>query len=138
MAPVTARSQFTEFMIIGIGTDIVSVQRIEKAVIRFGERFVRKVFTGEEASYCEGRKEQALHLAGRFAAKEAVLKAFGTGISNGIGFKDVEVIREEGKRPEIRLHGKGKEIAGSLGVSVIHLAISHDGGLALAFVVAEG
>lgn len=125
-------------MIIGIGTDIVSIRRIEKAVERFGERFLNKVFTEGETSYCNGKKEKAHYLAGRFAAKEAVLKALGTGISNGIWFKDVEVARVQGKRPEIILHGKGKDMAGSLGVKCIHISISHDGGMALAFAVVEG
>lgn len=125
-------------MIIGIGTDIVSVQRIEKAVERFGERFINRVFTEDETSCCDGKKEKAQYLAGRFAAKEAVLKALGTGISNGIWFKDVEVARVHGKRPEITLHGKGKEMAESLGVKNIHISISHDGGIATAFAVVEG
>lgn len=125
-------------MIIGIGTDIVSIQRIEKAVERFGERFINKVFTDEEAIVCKGKKDQASHLAARFAAKEAVLKALGTGISNGIGFRDVEVARAQGKRPEIILHGRGKEMAETLGVKDIHISISHDGGIAAAFAVVEG
>lgn len=125
-------------MIIGIGTDIVSIQRIERAVERFGERFINKVFTEGETSYCIGKKEKGPYLAGRFAAKEAVLKALGTGISNGIGLKDVEVARVQGKRPEITLHGKGKETADSLGVKSIHISISHDGGIATAFAVVEG
>lgn len=125
-------------MIIGIGTDITSIQRIEKAVERFGERFIKKVFTEDEASYCKGKKEQAAHLAARFAAKEAILKALGTGISKGIGFKDVEVAREQGRRPEVILNGKAKDVAESLGVKNIHLSISHDSGLAAAFAVIEG
>lgn len=125
-------------MIIGVGTDVVSIQRIEKAVQRFGERFINKVFTDKEAVVCKEGKDPAPHLAARFAAKEAVLKALGTGIINGIGFKDVEVSREHGKRPEIILHGKGKETAKTLGVKNIHLSLSHDAGLAVAFVVVEG
>lgn len=125
-------------MIIGVGTDVVSIQRIEKAVHRFGERFINKVFTDKEAVACKEKKDVAPYLAARFAAKEAVLKALGTGISNGIGFKDVEVFRGHGKRPEIILHGKGKEMAGTLGVKNIHLSISHDAGVAVAFVVVEG
>ena len=125
-------------MIIGIGTDIVNIQRIERAVERFGERFINKVFTDKEAIVCKGKKDPSQHLAARFAAKEAVLKSLGTGISNGIGFKDVEVSRMKGKRPEIILHGKGKEMAESLGVKDIHISISHDGGLAVAFAVIEG
>lgn len=124
-------------MIIGVGTDVVSIQRIEKAVQRFGERFINKVFTDKEVVACKGKKDAVPYLAARFAAKEAVLKALGTGISNGIGFKDVEVFREHGKRPEIILHGKGKERAGTLGVKNIHLSLSHDAGLAVAFVVVE-
>ncbi|MBM2837889.1 MAG: holo-acyl-carrier-protein synthase [Deltaproteobacteria bacterium] len=125
-------------MIIGIGTDIVSIQRIEKAVERFGERFINKVFTDEEANFCKSKKERAPYLAARFAAKEAVLKALGTGISNGIGFKDVEVARVQGKRPEIILHGIGKKVAESLGIKDIHISISHEADIALAFAVIEG
>lgn len=125
-------------MIIGIGTDIVSIPRIEKAVERFGERFINKVFTDKEAIVCRMKKDQASHLAARFAAKEAVLKALGTGISNGIGFKDVEVARVQGKRPEIILHGIGKKVAESLGVKDIHISISHEADIALAFAVIEG
>lgn len=125
-------------MIIGIGTDIVSIPRIEKAVERFGERFINKVFTDKEAIVCKVKKDQASHLAARFAAKEAVLKALGTGISNGIGFKDVEVARVQGKRPEIILHGIGKKVAESLGVKDIHISISHEADIALAFAVIEG
>ncbi len=125
-------------MIIGIGTDIVSISRIEKTVKRFGDRFINRVFTEVEINACKDKSDQSPHLAARFAAKEAVLKALGTGISQGIGFKDVEVTRESGKRPEIRLHQKAKEIAESLGYKSIHLSLSHDSGLALAFAVLEG
>lgn len=125
-------------MIIGIGTDIVSIQRIEKAVERFEEKFINKIFTDGEMFYCNGKKEKAPYLAARFAAKESVMKALGTGISKGIGFKDIEVARTQGKRPDIILHGKGKEMAESLGVKDIHLSISHDAGFAVAFVVIEG
>lgn len=125
-------------MIIGIGTDIVSIQRIEEAVERFGERFINRVFTGEEANVCKGKKEKGPYLAGRFAAKEAVLKAFGTGVSNGIGFKNIGILREPGKRPTVSLHGELKKMAESLGVKDIHISISHDGGIATAFAVVEG
>lgn len=125
-------------MIIGIGTDIVNISRIEKAVERYGDRFIKKVFSDDEASYCKGKKEQAVHLAARFAAKEAVVKALGTGISKGIGFKDIEVARKQGERPEVKLNGKAKYAAESLGVKNIHLSISHDSGLAAAFAVIEG
>ena len=125
-------------MIIGIGTDIVSISRIERVVERFGERFIKRVFTDDEYCDCKDKKEQASHLAARFAAKEAVLKALGTGISKGIGFADVEVTREKGERPKIRLYGKARETAGSLGCKNIHLTLSHEEGFALAFAVIEG
>jgi holo-[acyl-carrier protein] synthase len=121
-------------MIIGIGTDIVSIPRIERAIERFGERFLNKVFTQEEVATCK----EPPQLAARFAAKEAALKAIGTGISKGIAFKDIEVRRKSGERPEVRLHGKGKEVAESLGLKAVHLSLSHDGGFAVAFVVIEG
>lgn len=125
-------------MIIGIGTDIVSIQRVEQAIDRFGERFIKKVFTDGEAGACKNRKEQASFFASRFAAKEAVLKALGTGISRGIHFKDVEVCREIGKRPEVVLHKKAKDAAKSIGAGNIHLSLSHDAGFAVAFAVIEG
>lgn len=123
-------------MIIGIGTDIASISRIERAVERFGDRFVNRVFTEKEVSYCKDKKEQAAHLAARFAAKEAVLKAFGTGLSNGISFKDLEVVGNQG-RPGIRLYGKGAALAENIKAGKIHLSLSHDSGFALAFVVIE-
>lgn len=125
-------------MIIGIGVDIVNIQRIEKAVERHGEMFIEKVFTEEEASAFNGRNLISVHLAARFAAKEAALKALGTGMSNGIGFRDIEVIIEKGKSSEIKFHGKAKELAESLGVKKIHLTLSHEGGIAVAFTVFEG
>lgn len=125
-------------MIIGIGVDIVNIQRIEKAVERHGEMFIEKVFTEEEVSALKGEKLMSANLAARFAAKEAVLKALGTGMSNGIGFRDVEVTREKGESPEITLYGKAKELAESLGVKKVHLTLSHDGGIAVAFTVFEG
>lgn len=125
-------------MIIGIGTDIVDITRIEKACQKFGERFISKIFTDQEEKACKDKKEVAHHLAARFAAKEAVLKALGTGISKGIGLKDVEVTRTPGNRPEIILYGRGKEMAESLGVKNIHISISHDADRALAFAVLEG
>lgn len=125
-------------MIIGIGTDIVSIPRINKACQRFGEKFINKIFTDEEANICKCKKDAAPHLAARFAAKEAVLKALGTGVSKGIGFKDVEVARMQGSKPEIVLYGKGKEMAEFLGVKNIHISISHDADRALAFAVIEG
>lgn len=125
-------------MIIGIGADIVNIQRIEKAVERHGEMFIDKVFTEEEASAFKAEKLTSARVASSFAAKEAVLKALGTGMSNGIGFRDVEVKREKGESPEIKLYGKAKELAESLGVKKIHLTLSHDGGIAAAFTLFEG
>lgn len=125
-------------MIIGIGTDIVSISRIGRTLERFGERFIKRVFTEEEYYACKDKKEMDGNLAARFAAKEAVLKALGTGISGGIGFADVEVTREKGERPKILLHGKAKEAAESLGCKGVHLSLSHEGGFAVAFAVIEG
>ncbi|MEO0275496.1 MAG: holo-ACP synthase [candidate division WOR-3 bacterium] len=105
-----------------IGIDIVNIDRIKKLYEKYGERFLKKVFTDEEIKYSLERKNFINHLAGRFAAKEAFLKAIGTGLSKGISLKDVEVRREKGA-PYLNLYGKAKEM---LGNKKVEISITHD------------
>lgn len=125
-------------MIIGIGIDIVSVSRIKDAEKRWGRRFLDRVFTEREIKYAMLHKSPHSRLAARFAAKEAMTKAMGTGFTGGITWKDIEVLNKDSGRPEIILHGKVREIAESMEVKGIHLSISHDGDYAVAQVVLEG
>jgi holo-[acyl-carrier protein] synthase len=124
-------------MIVGTGVDIAEVARIRAAVDRFGERFLRRVFTPEEVRYCTSKANAAERLAARFAAKEAGMKAIGTGLRHGVTWQDVEVVRPPGQRPELRFHGKAGEIAGSLGCRRTHLSLSHTEAQAIAYVILE-
>lgn len=124
-------------MIIGTGVDLVDVERLRAAVTRT-ERFAKKVFTEGEMAYCRGKAREYEHLAGRFAAKEAMLKALGTGIERESSLRDVEVQCDPQGRPEVVLHGATRQRAQAMGVARIHLSISHAGQFAVAMVVAEG
>jgi len=126
-------------MIVGIGVDVVDVQRIARALSRpaTGERFRRRVFTCEEIAYCERRRTAAQSYAARFAAKEATMKALGRGFGGGIGWREIEIAREAGP-PRIRLYGKARELAARHGIRRLHLSLSHTEALALAWVIAEG
>jgi holo-[acyl-carrier protein] synthase len=111
--------------IVGMGIDIVDVDRIESALGRFGDRFLTRVFCDAEIFYCQSMKNPAVHLAARFAAKEAVSKAFGTGIGAEMGWKDIEVLRSAHGEPAIAMHGAGKATAAARGVSMIYVSLSH-------------
>lgn len=124
-------------MIAGIGVDIVEVRRVEDLLSRYRERFVRRVFTDAEAGYAQGSVREAERLAGRFAVKEAVLKAFGTGKSGGILWRDVETVRGPRGRPEVILYGNARNYMNKIKGERIHVSISHDGGKAMAFVIIE-
>ncbi len=124
-------------MIIGTGIDIVSVRRIKEAEIKWGERFLNRIFTEGELKYSLNHKSPHIHLAARFASKEAMMKALGTGHRDGVVWKDIEVINKESGKPEMILHGKTKDLAGSMGVRNIHVSIAHDEGYAVAQVVIE-
>jgi len=124
-------------MIAGIGVDIVEVERVRDLLTRYRERFLRRVFTEAEARYAGRSVREAERLAGRFAVKEAVLKAFGTGKSQGILWRDVETVRGEMGKPEIILYGKALNYMERLGGERIHVSITHDGGKAMAFVIIE-
>ena len=115
------------------GVDIIEIPRIQQVLDRYGQRFLDRVFTPGEIAYCRGR---APNLAGRFAAKEATMKALGTGV-RGVGWKDIEVIRAEGGAPSVKLHGRAKQRAERLRVGEISLSMSHSREYAVAFVVAQ-
>ena len=125
-------------MIIGVGTDIVEVSRMHDVVERHGDRFLERVFTDEELRYALDRRRHGEHLAVRFAAKEAVLKAIKTGVGPGTSLKDVEVLRGNKGEPEIKLHGRTAQVAAAKGVRKVHLSLSHTEGYGVAFVVCEG
>ena len=125
-------------MVIGIGTDLMEIARIERSVERFGDAFLRRVYTAGEIAYCQRKKNAAESLAARFAAKEAGAKALGTGISRGVGWKDFEVRRAPGGRPVLHLSGRAGEIARELGIERVSLSLSHSREMAMAVVVAEG
>ena len=111
--------------IIGIGTDIIECSRIGQMLDRHGERFTNHVFTEEEFRYCSGRKIAEQHFAGRWAAKEAVLKALGTGWAAGLTWTDVEVVIQTGGKPTIRLHQGAAQKAAELGITEVLISISH-------------
>lgn len=125
-------------MIAGIGIDLVEVQRIRAVVLRHGDRFLRKVFTPDEIAYSGARARRFEHLAARFAAKEAVLKAFGTGASGGVSLRDVEVVNNADGRPRIVLHGLAIQLAQERRMESIHLSLSHTETVAAAQVIIEG
>jgi holo-[acyl-carrier protein] synthase len=125
-------------MILGVGTDIVSIARVAGFLERRGERAIRRVFSDREASYCLARGSSAASFAARFAAKEAFTKAMTTGIGARARWTEVEVVNLANGAPELRLHGAAAENARARGVRRVHLSLSHTDGLALAFVVLEG
>jgi holo-[acyl-carrier protein] synthase len=120
-----------------MGVDLAEVGRIQKAIERHGEPFLRRVFTVTEREYCERFRNKYERYAGRFAAKEAAMKALGTGWRRGVRWVDFEVVREKGGRPTIRLDGEARKIAEELGVKRIALSITHTEMQALAQVIFE-
>ena len=124
-------------MIVGTGVDISEVDRIAAAVRRFGDRFLKRVFTPAEVRYCMGKPNAAERLAARFAAKEAGMKAIGTGLRHGVTWQDVEVLRLPGQRPILKFGGKAAEFAARLGCKRTHLSLSHTAEQAIAHVILE-
>ncbi len=124
--------------ILGIGVDIVENARIEKSIARLGEPFLRRVFTEAEREYCVRMAVSAPSYAARFAAKEAVSKAFGTGIGGSVGWLDIEVQRKTSGEPFIVLHGGASELAQRLGIREILITLSHSEHYAVANAIALG
>ncbi|MAT69006.1 MAG: holo-[acyl-carrier-protein] synthase [Planctomycetaceae bacterium] len=124
--------------ILGIGTDIIECLRIAQMIERHGDLFIRRVFTEIEIEYCSTKKAATQHYAGRWAAKEAVLKALGTGWVRGIGWRDVEVRHRPGGGPVVVLHGGARDVGERAGITQVHLSISHCRSHAVAYAIAEG
>jgi holo-[acyl-carrier protein] synthase len=124
-------------MIVGTGIDIAEVPRIAESIQRFGDRFLQRVFTEGEIRYCDSKANRVERYAARFAAKEAAMKALGTGWSYGIRWRDIEVARQPGRRPTIQFYGKAAEFAARLKTRNISLSISHTPEQAIASVILE-
>ncbi len=124
-------------MIVGLGADISEIDRIEAAIARHGRAFIERVFTPQEIAYCERHRARGERYAARFAAKEATMKALGTGWRLGVRWVDIEVTRLASGRPTIELHGAARKHAERLGVSRILVSLTHSGNIAFAEVIFE-
>ena len=124
-------------MIVGLGIDWVEIPRFSEIVARHGARFRWRVFTAAECEDCRGRADEVHSLAARFAAKEAAMKALGTGWSQGVGFRQIEVVRQPGGAPVLRLHDQAAVLAGQLQATRFHVSLTHQPGSAGAVVVLE-
>ncbi|MFN0069306.1 MAG: holo-ACP synthase [Limisphaerales bacterium] len=125
-------------MILGTGLDLIEVARIAASYERFGERFLARLLRPAEISYCLTHAQPAPHLAARFAAKEAVAKAFGTGIGAELGWQDIEVVRRPSGEPCVMLHDKGAALLAARGGRAVHLSLTHTAQHAAAMAVLEG
>ena len=125
-------------MIVATGIDMVEIARLAAVFARRGERFRDRVFTAAEIAYCEGRAEKLESYAARFAAKEAAMKALGTGWGEGVGWHDIEVRRSPAGIPSLEFHGRARERLNEIGAHRAHLSLTHSRGLALAQVILEG
>jgi holo-[acyl-carrier protein] synthase len=124
-------------MIVGSGIDIAEVERIRQSIERFGQRFLERIFTAGEIRYCDSKVNRFERYAARFAAKEAAMKALGTGWNHGVRWRDCEVARLPGGRPTIQFHGKAAEFAAKLGAKNAALSLSHTREQAIAHVILE-
>jgi holo-[acyl-carrier protein] synthase len=124
-------------MILGTGIDLTEIPRIQQSLDRFGQRFLNRVYTPAEQAYCMRKRKAAESLAARFAAKEAAAKALGTGISHGVNWLEIEVVRAPSGRPSLRFHGRAAELASALGVAHASLSLTHTDTLAQASVILE-
>jgi holo-[acyl-carrier protein] synthase len=124
-------------LVVGLGVDISEVDRIREAMARHGQKFLDRVFTPAEIAYCNRHRDSAERFAGRFAAKEAAMKALGTGWSNGVRWVDIEVTRLPSGQPTLSLQGAAREIADRLGMRRASLSITHSGNMAFAQVIFE-
>ncbi len=124
-------------MIVGIGVDIVDIARMRRALERQGDRLMHRLFTTAEQDYCRRHRDPTPYFAARFAAKEALFKALGTGWTQGVTWLDAEVRREEGRAPRLVLFGRAADVSKSLGARSIHISLSHSDETAVAFVILE-
>src|SRR5208283_523141 len=118
-------------MIVGTGIDVVEIGRIQQAMDRYGQRFLNRVFCPKEQAYCLRKRNAAESFAARFAAKEAAAKALGTGMSHGVSWLEIEVVREPSGRPTLQFHGRAAHFASRLGVSHAALSLTHSNELAM-------
>ena len=125
-------------MLIGTGVDLIEIERIAHSIERYGERFLRRIYTDHEIAYCTSKRSSAESFAARFAAKEAGAKALGTGISRGVTWIEFQIARQPGGRPILELRGRAALLAQQLGVKTISLSLTHTGNLAMATVMMEG
>ena len=124
-------------MIVGSGIDLIEIARIEKSIVRYDDRFCRRIYLPAEIQYCRSKRNSAESFAARFAAKEAAAKALGTGIQAGVGWKDIEVVRGPGGRPDLRFHGRAADIALQIGARHAAISLTHTQVYALAQVLLE-
>jgi holo-[acyl-carrier protein] synthase len=124
-------------MILGIGIDIIEVARVAGSVERFGDRFLHRILLPAEIEYCRSQAFPGPHIAARFAAKEAISKAFGTGIGAALGWRDLEIVRQDSGEPRVRLHGKAQELLLNRGGRAVHVSLSHTQNYAAAMAVLE-
>lgn len=124
-------------MIKGIGIDIIDISRIEKGITEHGRRLIERIFSSTEIAYCEAKACRSRHYAVRFAAKEALFKALGTGLGQGLSWQDVEIANDEQGQPSIRLSRKARDLADHMGIATTHLSLSHDRHNAVAVVMLE-
>ncbi len=125
-------------MIIGIGIDLTDQLRIQQSLDQYGDKFLQHVFTTQEIAICQRYRISAVeHYAGKFAVKEAFMKALGTGVSQQVTFKDIEVLNRDSGAPYLMTYGKTLEMVEALGVTQIHLTLSHTANLAVAVVILE-
>ena len=124
-------------MIVGSGVDIEEVGRVRAAIERHGGRFLSRIYTPKEISCVEQRRNRFEGYAARFAAKEAGMKALGTGWDQGVRWVDLEVVNALNGRPSLRLHGRAAEVAAGLGCGSIHVSLAHTSGMAIAQVILE-
>lgn len=125
-------------MILGTGIDIIEVERVQGAIERHGDRFLDRVFLPAEVEYCRQHTRPGPHWAARFAAKEAVAKALGTGIGGELGWRDIEIVRRDSGEPVVKLHGKGAELLARRGGTSLVVSLSHTQGYAAAVAILEG
>ena len=124
-------------MILGLGIDIIEVARVKASHDRFGDRFLNRILLPDEIAYCQTHKNPAPFLAGRFAAKEAISKAFGTGIGAELGWRDMEIAHKASGEPYVMLHGKGKELLAARGAQRLLVSLSHTEHYAAATAILE-
>ena len=125
-------------MILGAGIDLIEVARIASSFEKFGERFVNRILLPDEIAYCLSHRKPSPFLAARFAAKEAISKAFGTGIGAQLGWQDLEIRRKESGEPFVVLHGKGRDLFEARGAKSLHISLTHTENYAAVTAILEG